>query len=145
MVKDGMREQLNRKSLSYHYHDDDMTVLEALFARGDRRLAPVILAAYRKGCIFDAWTEELHYDRWLSVFEEYGVDLEFYNYRERTADEILPWDFIDTGVSRAFLLREWERAKAGVVTPNCREHCAGCGVRRFGCGVCLENKGEAAS
>ena len=145
MVKDGMREQLNRKSLSYHYHDDDMTVMEALFARGDRKLSAVILEAYKRGCIFDAWTEQFHFDIWQQVLSEMNVDLEFYNYRERSMDEILPWDFIDTGVSRAFLMREWERAKAGIVTPNCREQCSGCGVRKFGGGVCFEGNGEAAS
>ena len=139
-VKDGMREQLNKKSLSYHYHDDDMTVLEALFARGDRKVGAAILEAYKRGCIFDAWTEHLHYDVWLSVFEDLGIDLEFYNYRERPITEILPWDYIDTGVSKAFLMREWENAKKGVVTPNCREKCAGCGIRSYGAGVCLEGK-----
>ena len=140
LVKDTMREQLNRKRLSYHYHDDDQTILEGIFARGDRRLAPAILLAYQRGCIYDAWEEHLKYDVWLDVFRELGIDIGFYIFRERAEDEIFPWDFIDTGVSKQFLLREWQRAKAGETTPNCRMKCAGCGVRKFGCGVCVEEK-----
>ena len=135
-----LKDNMPSKSIEYNWHASDLSRLEAVLARGDRRVGDAILEAYQRGCIFDAWTEHLHYDVWLSVFEDLGIDLEFYNYRERPVTEILPWDFIDTGVSKAFLMREWENAKKGVVTPNCREKCAGCGIRSYGAGVCLEGK-----
>ncbi len=140
LVKDGVQSMLNRKSLSYHYHDDHQTELEGLLARGDRRVGKTILAAYRKGCIYDAWNEHLQYDKWLEAMEETGVSFEFYNYRERPVSEILPWDFIDIGVTRAFMAREWENARRGVVTPNCREMCSGCGARCYPGGVCFEGQ-----
>ena len=141
LVKDTVKEQLNKKSLQYHYHEEDQTELEGLFARGDRRVAAVIEAAYKKGCIFDAWSEYLHYDLWLQAMEETGISLEFYNYRERKTEELLPWDFIDIGVRREFLEKEWENAKKGIVTPNCREKCKGCGAGAYGCGICTEERG----
>ncbi len=143
LVKDTMKEQLNRKSLSYHYHDEKQTILEGLFARGDRRIAPAIEEAYRRGCIYDAWGEHLKYDVWLSVFEDLGIDLNFYCYRERREDEIFPWDFIDIGVTKAFMLKEWQNARIGRITFQCREKCAGCGAAVFGTGVCFENRKEA--
>ena len=142
LVKDTMREQLNKKSLVYHYHDDNQTELEGLFARGDRKLSDLIELAYRRGCMYDAWGDHMKMDVWLSCMEELGITFEFYNYRERPLTEILPWDFIDIGVSKRFLMREWENAKAGKVTPHCREKCSGCGMRKYGGGVCVENKTE---
>lgn len=139
-VKDGVRAQLNQKSLVYHYHEEHQTELEGLFARGDRRVSAAIEKAYRRGCIYDAWSEHLKYDTWLEVLAECGIDLAFYNYREREIDEIFPWDFIDAGVSKEFLKREWQKAKEGKTTPNCREMCAGCGARKFNGGVCCENQ-----
>ena len=139
-VKDGMRKQLNHKSLIYHYHDDKQTELEGLFARGDRRVADAIEEAYRRGCIYDAWAEHLKYDVWMQVFEEKGISLQFYNYRERSVDEILPWDHIDIGVTKAYMKREWEKAKRGETTPNCREKCSGCGAACFKGGVCYEDQ-----
>ena len=136
LVKDTMRTMLNWKSLQYHYHEEDQTELEGLLARGDRRVAEVILKAWQKGARFDAWSEELRYDLWLEAMEECGVTYEFYNYRQRALTEILPWDFIDAGVSKSFLRREWERASRAEVTPNCREKCSGCGAAKYGCGVC---------
>ena len=142
LVKDTMREQLNRKSLVYHYHSDTQTELEGLFARGDRKLCDLIELAYRRGCMYDAWAEHMKYDVWLACMEELGITFDFYNYRERNLSEILPWDFIDIGVSRRYLEREWENARLGKVTPNCREKCSGCGMRKSGGGVCVENQTE---
>ena len=140
IVNDAFREQLNRKSLKYNWHDAQVTVLEGVMARGDRRIAPVIEEAYRLGCLFDSWTETFRNDLWMEAFENTGVDISFYNQRVREKDEIFPWDFIDIGVSRSFLYREWERALNETVTPNCREKCSGCGAAGFGGGVCYEGK-----
>ena len=140
IVNDEFREQLNRKSLKYNWHDAQVTVLEGVMARGDRRIAPVIEEAYRLGCLFDSWTETFRNDLWMEAFENTNVDISFYNQRPRGKDEIFPWDFIDIGVSRSFLYREWERAMNETVTPNCREKCSGCGAAGFGGGVCYEGK-----
>ena len=140
IVNDEFREQLNRKSLKYNWHDAQVTVLEGVMARGDRRIAPVIEEAYRLGCLFDSWTETFRNNLWMEAFENTNVDISFYNQRPRGKDEIFPWDFIDIGVSRSFLYREWERAMNETVTPNCREKCSGCGAAGFGGGVCYESK-----
>ena len=140
IVNNEFREQLNRKSLKYNWHDAQVTVLEGVMARGDRRIAPVIEEAYRLGCLFDSWTETFRNDLWMKAFENTNVDISFYNQRQRGKDEIFPWDFIDIGVSRSFLYREWERAMNETVTPNCREKCSGCGAAGFGGGVCYEGK-----
>ena len=92
------------------------------------------------GCIYDSWGEHFQYDLWLQAFENTGVDIAFYNLRERDLEEILPWDFIDIGVTKKFLQREWKRALEGEVTPNCRMQCSGCGAAIFGGGVCFEGK-----
>ena len=140
VVKKEFQEQLNRKSLKYNWHDERLTVLEGVMARGDRRVGRVIKEAYRLGCLFDSWTESFRSDLWMQAFENTGVDTAFYNLRERKEDELFPWDFIDIGVSRDFLYREWQRALAGEVTPNCRMQCSGCGAAKFGGGVCYEGK-----
>ena len=140
VVKREFQEQLNRKSLKYNWHDAQLTVLEGVMARGDRRVRRVIEEAYRLGCLFDSWTESFRSDLWMQAFENTGVDIAFYNLRERKEDELFPWDFIDIGVSRKFLYREWERAMAEEVTPNCRMQCSGCGAAKFGGGVCYEGK-----
>ena len=140
IVKKEFQEQLNRKSLKYNWHDAQLTVLEGVMARGDRRVGRVIEEAYRLGCLFDSWTESFRSDLWMQAFENTGVDIAFYNLRERKEDELFPWDFIDIGVSRKFLYREWERAMAEEVTPNCRMQCSGCGAAKFGGGVCYEGK-----
>ncbi|SDB09425.1 TIGR03960 family B12-binding radical SAM protein [Eubacterium oxidoreducens] len=140
IVNDAVKKQLNRKSLKYNWHAADVTRLEGVMARGDRRLSRVILTAYQKGCLFDAWTESFDYDKWVQAFEENGIDSGFYVNRIRTEDEIFPWDFIDVGVTKEFLLREYHRALEGVITPNCRERCSGCGANRYGEGVCYENQ-----
>ncbi len=135
-TKKGIMEQLNQKSIKYNWHEADVSVLEGVFARGDRRIAPVILAAYRRGCLFDSWSEYFKNDVWLQCFEDCGVDIGFYTTRERADDEIFPWDFIDCGVTRQFLLREWKKAQEGVVSPNCQTQCQGCGAGTFQCGIC---------
>ncbi|MBE5885533.1 MAG: TIGR03960 family B12-binding radical SAM protein [Lachnospiraceae bacterium] len=138
-TRQGIISQLNQKSIKYNWHDTDVSVLEGVFARGDRRIANVILDAYKSGCVFDAWNEYFHYDKWLDAFEKNGLGIAFYNERERSTDEILPWDFIDIGVTKTFLKREWERAQKGEVTPNCKEKCQGCGAAVYGSGkFCFE-------
>ena len=107
-------------------------------ARGDRRLNDVILQAYQDGCFYDAWSEYFHYDRWQKAMEDHGLTMAFYNGRTRDEDELFPWDFIDIGVTKEFMLREYKRSLAEEVTPNCRAKCAGCGAAKFGCGVCVE-------
>ena len=140
IVKNEIRSQLNQRSIKYSWHEPDVTILEGFLARGDRRCAEVILSAYQKGAMYDAWSESFHYDIWKEAFKETGIDPDFYTLRERDTEEILPWDFIDAGVSKEFLVREWNRAHKETVTPNCRQKCAGCGVRQYGGGVCYEGK-----
>ena len=140
VVKDEIRSQLNQRSIRYNWHEPDVTVLEGFLARGDRRASQVILKAYEKGAIYDAWSESFDYNIWKEAFAETGVDIDFYTLRERSTEEILPWDFIDAGVKKQFLIREWEQAHKETVTPNCRQKCSGCGAARYKGGVCLEDK-----
>jgi radical SAM superfamily enzyme YgiQ (UPF0313 family) len=137
LVNETMEHELNHKSLKYQYHDSEVSKLEGVFARGDRRIADVIEKADKKGCIYDSWTESFDGSKWDEAFLECGIDPDFYTLRERELDEVLPWDIIDIGVSKEFLKREYANAKNGVVTPNCREKCSGCGAARFGAGVCF--------
>ena len=139
-----MRAQKNNKSLYYEYHDAEVTLLEGILARGDRKVGRAILRAYELGCMFDAWSERCDYGKWLQAFAETGIEPEFYTLRERSLDEVFPWDHIDIGVTKAFMRREWDRAMAGVVTPNCREACSGCGAASYGCGICRLPRGKAA-
>ena len=139
VVNDTVKEQLNKKSIKYNWHEADVTVLEGVLARGDRKIGQAILKVYEKGGIFDAWSEYFDYQRWLDAFVECGIDPDFYTMRERSMEEIFPWDFIDTGVTKEFLKREWNNAMKETVTPNCRMRCSGCGVKKFGGGVCYEN------
>ena len=140
VVKHAFQEQLNRKSLKYHWHDAEVTVLEGVLARGDRRVGRVIREAYRLGCLYDSWGDLFDNDKWMLAFENTGVDIGFYNLRERSLDETFPWDFIDIGVTKQFLKKEWERAVNAQVTPNCRMQCSGCGVAKWKGGVCIEGK-----
>lgn len=140
VVNHEIKEQKNRKSIKYNWHEADVTVLEGILARGDRRIGPAIRRAYEKGCLFDSWSEWFKNDLWLEAFAECGVNMDFYTTRARALDEIFPWDFIEIGVSRAFLEREWKRAQEGVVTANCRQSCSGCGAAVFGGGVCREHQ-----
>lgn len=130
--------QINSKFIKYNWHESYLSVLEGVFARGDRRLSAVILKAVEKGCCFDGWDEFFKPEKWQEAFSECGLDPAFYR-RERSYDEILPWDKIDIGVSKEFLIKENEKAKQGIVTPNCREKCSGCGASCFNGGVCYEN------
>jgi radical SAM family uncharacterized protein len=139
IVNDTMKEQLNRKSLRYNWHEADLTVLEGILARGDRKVGQAIYNAYKKGCMFDSWSETFDYEKWCEAFEEAGIDMDFYTTRTRTEDEIFPWDFIDIGVTKKFLLNEWKKGLAEEVTPNCREKCSGCGAIIFAGGVCRES------
>ena len=139
LVKDTFFHQKNRRALHFQYHEADVTVLEGILARGDRRVAASIREAYRLGCLYDAWGDYFHNDLWMQAFANTGVDPDFYTLRERSADEIFPWDFLDIGVSKRFLRREWERAMDAEVTPNCRASCSGCGAAVFHGGVCYEN------
>lgn len=140
IVKHAFLNQLNKKSLRYNWHDAEVTVLEGVFARGDRRTGKVIEEAYRLGCLYDSWTETFDNDKWMQAFENTGVDIAFYNLRKRDLDEVLPWDFIDIGVTKEFLKKEWKRAMNAEVTPNCRAGCSGCGAAKWGGGVCFESK-----
>ena len=140
IVNDRMKEMLNKKSLKYNYHDPDVSIIEGLLARGDRKISKVIEKVYKAGGIYDAWGEYFDYDRWLNALDECGIDLDFYTTRERSLDEIFPWDFINTGVTKEFLKREWRNAMEGKVTPNCKAKCQGCGAAMFEGGICFENK-----
>lgn len=141
IVNETMKEQLNHKSLRYNWHEADVTVLEGLLARGDRKLAQAIYYAYEDGQIFDAWSDFFDCEIWDSALEKAGISVDFYAYRQRDLDEVLPWDFIDVGVRKDFFIREWKRAtEEQVVTPNCRMQCSGCGAASYGGGVCFESK-----
>lgn len=142
IVRGKFREMKNFKSLKYNWHEAELTVLEGVLARGDRRVGAVIEEAYRTGAIYDSWSEYFKNDVWMRAFETCGVDIGFYTTRERSLDEVFPWDFIDAGVSKEFLIREWNHAVKEEVTPNCRQRCSGCGARDFGCGVCYETVKE---
>ena len=142
IVRGKFREMKNFKSLKYNWHEAELTVLEGVLARGDRRVGAVIEEAYRTGAIYDSWSEYFKNDVWMRAFETCGVDIGFYTTRERSLDEVFPWDFIDAGVSKEFLIREWNHAVKDEVTPNCRQRWSGCGASDFGCGVCYETVKE---
>ena len=131
-------EQLNQKSIKYNWHEADASVIEGVLARGDRRLCQVIRRVYEKGGFFEAWGEYYDNERWLEAMEECGLSVDFYTHRERSLEEILPWDFIDCGVTKDFLKREWQKAQRGEVSENCSQKCQGCGAAAFGCGICVE-------
>lgn len=140
MLNDSVKEKLNRKSIRYNWHDAKTTIIEGLLARGDRRVSQIIENVYNKGAVFDAWTEYFDYDKWLEAAEEAGLSLDFYVYRQRDLEEILPWDFIDIGVRKDFMKNEYKKALEGVITPNCRDKCSGCGAKVFNGGICFEDK-----
>ena len=144
LLRSKINEQLNRKSIKYHWHEAEVSELEGVLARGDRRLCKVIYDAYKAGCVFDAWSEFFDYEKWVKAFADNGISVSFYTSRQRSEDEILPWDFIDIGISKSFLLREYKRALSGSVTPNCGQMCSGCGAMAFGGGVCREKKNLTA-
>ena len=137
-VKMSVGAQLNQKRIRYSYHTGTASILEGVFARGDRRLSAVILHAYRAGCMYDAWTEHFHAGRWDSAFDACGLSPAFYANRERAYEECLPWDHIDCGVDKSFLYAEWERARRDAGSVNCRAGCMGCGAKKYGTGCCLK-------
>ena len=126
-----LKDHFYSKSIEYDYHSPDLSRLEAVFARGDRRLGPVIETAVRSGARLDGWDEYFNYAKWYAAFRECGIEESFYTTRGYGEDELLPWDPIDVGVSKKFLLRERRRAYEGVVTPDCRHGCAGCGANKL--------------
>ena len=136
VTKNSIMSQINQKRIKYNWHEADVSIMEGVFARGDRKVGQVILNAYQKGCLYDAWGEYYKNDVWMETFDECGVDVDFYTTRERSLDEIFPWDFIDAGVTKAFLKKEWERALKEEVTLNCKDKCNGCGAGKFGVGIC---------
>ena len=140
MLNDAIKGKLNKKSIRYNWHDARTSVIEGLLARGDRKVGRVIENVYNRGEIFSAWSEHFDYEKWTAAMEEEGLSLDFYVYRQRPIDERLPWDFIDIGVTKTFMKREYENALKEKVTPNCREKCSGCGAAVFNGGVCFENK-----
>ena len=131
-----LRENMTTKTVTYNWHDGQTSFIEAVLARGDRRLGNVLETVWRKGGHLDAWEEYFSLDRWLEAFDECGVDPAFYAYRRREKDEVMPWDMISSGVSRAYLWREHENAVAGVTTPDCRTRCNGCGANKLVGGKC---------
>ena len=133
-----LRDAVTSKKISLKYHHSDASVLEAVFARGDRRLSQVIYKAFQKGCTFDSWDDQFHYDRWMEAFKECGLDPAFYANRRRLFDEVLPWSHLDYCVSEAFLQRENKKAHEASVTKNCRMQCAGCGANTLVGGKCFD-------
>lgn len=134
-----LKEAMNDKRVKYNYHEAPVSVLEGVFARGDRRLSKVLLKAHEKGIKFDGWSDQFNLDKWHEAFADAGIKIETYT-RARSYDEILPWDMIDIGVTKEFMLSEAKKAEQGITTPNCREKCSGCGAARFGGGVCFEHR-----
>ncbi len=139
IVNEAIKSQRNRKSIRYNWHEADVTIIEGILARGDRKLCDALIRVYEKGGIFAAWSDYFDDSMWQEAFAQTGLDVNFYTVRERAEDEIFPWDFIDAGVTKSFLWKEWERAQAEQVTPNCRQQCAGCGAMKYKGGVCYEN------
>ena len=138
LTRKAICEQLNQKSIKYNWHEADASVMEGVLARGDRRLGRVIRRVYEKGGFYEAWGEYYDHDRWLEALEECGLSVDFYTHRERSTEEILPWDFIDCGVTKEFLKREWAKAQREEISENCKVKCQGCGAARFGGGICVE-------
>lgn len=143
LLRKKINEQLNKKSIKFNWHEAELSELEGVLARGDRRLSKVIYDAYKAGCLYDSWSEHFKYDKWVKAFEDNAISMSFYNSRERAEDEIFPWDFIDAGVSKVFLLKEYKRAKNSSITPNCKQLCYNCGAKVFACGVCFNNQEQA--
>lgn len=133
-----LRSSIKSRSINYNWHETPVSYLEAVFARGDRRICDVLIKAFEKGAKFDGWSEYFNFETWEEALKECGIDGDFYAYRERSYDEILPWDFIDVGITKEFLIRENERAKKAEVTPDCRLGCENCGVNINLEGKCFE-------
>lgn len=133
-----VKTHMTKKQVRFNYHEPQLSSLEAVLARGDRKTSALVYRAWELGAKFDSWNERFKYDAWMQAFEDTGLSKEFYANRERSYDEVLPWDHISIGVNKSFLIKEAERSKEGVVTPNCRAKCQGCGAASFGGGVCFE-------
>ncbi len=131
-----LAERMRSRNIQYSWHDPDTSVWETVMSRGDRRLAPVLLDGYRSGLFFDAWDDCFQLDRWMDILSNHGLNLPFYSHRLRGEDEVFPWDHIDTGVRKNYLLLERKRAFDGIVTPPCHSGCRACGASEFGSGVC---------
>ena len=127
-----LAEKITDRKVRYTHHDARVSRIEAVLARGNRRLGKALLLAAREGFCFDAWDEFFDYDKWLSVIERAGLDPAFFANRRMGLDEVLPWDVIDCGVTKAFFLRERAKAYGEATTPSCREKCSGCGANRLG-------------
>lgn len=125
---DAVKRSIKSRSITYNYHSQTTSFMEAVFARGDRRISEVLIKAFEKGCKFDGWSQYFNFDAWKEAMEECNIDGKFYAYRERSYDEILPWDFIDIGVNKSYLKNENEKAKKAITTQNCRKGCTGCGI-----------------
>lgn len=138
-----LKGMLKGKNIFYSWHDGRLSFLEAVFSRGDRRLNRVLKIAHEKGCRFDGWSDLFSFEKWMDAFRDAGVSPEFYAYRERANDELFPWEIVDPGIDRRFLLSEREKARRGEVTPDCRfDRCHACGIKRMKDGGFCENKSE---
>ncbi len=135
---DMLKKSITNRKIVYNWHESDVSFLEEVFAKGDRRLGEVLITAVEKGCKFDGWSDFFDYGKWMEAFSENGIDPEFYALRKIPYDEILPWDYADIGVSKEFLIEEHKKAYRGETTASCRENCAACGAAQFGRGVCFE-------
>ncbi|GFN34491.1 TIGR03960 family B12-binding radical SAM protein [Tepidimicrobium xylanilyticum] len=134
---DLIKQNIRDKKITFNYHDPKLSYLEAVIARGDRRLGKALIRAWEKGCKFDGWSEKFDFDKWMEAFKETGIDGDFYALREREIDEILPWDFINPGITKEYLIKEYEKAKGEELTRDCRLGCTNCGINRsFTGGVC---------
>ena len=135
-----LRESVTTKKISLSWHDAETSYLEAILARGDRRIGKALLEAFRRGFNLDAWSEHFKFDEWMDIFREVGLDPDFYACRRRAEDEIFPWDHLDIGVTKAFLLAENRKAHESATTPNCRQECSHCGATCFKGGICVERR-----
>ncbi|MBE6081263.1 MULTISPECIES: TIGR03960 family B12-binding radical SAM protein [Tissierellales] len=132
-----LRNSIRDKKVTFNYHDPKLSYLEAILARGDRKIGKVLIRAWEKGCKFDGWGNLFKFDKWMEAFKEMNIDGDFYALRERKTDEVLPWDFIDIGVSKKYLIREYEKSLKGELTKDCRLACNDCGIKEsFSGGVC---------
>ncbi len=127
------------RQVQFSWHESNTSYVEAVFARGDRKIADVLELAWKKGAKFDGWDEHFKFDIWMESFKELGIDPDFYAARERGLDEVFPWDHIDVGVKKEYLITEYNNAKNGVLTTDCRETCTGCGVSELRGGECEMN------
>lgn len=126
-----LKESIKSRFVKYAWHESPVSFMEAVFARGDRKLSRVLVEAWKKGCRFDGWADHFNWDGWVKAFEECNVDPEFYAYRQRELDENLPWDFVDVGVSKEYLISEYKKAGQAALTQDCRLGCTGCGIKKY--------------